>query len=166
MRKFARRAPLDEADCQALLALPFTSHTVEAGRYLVREGDLTHESILLISGFAIRHKLTADGDRQILSIHIPGDFLDLEGALLKVADHSVQALTRSEIATISGEHIVKLVDSHPRVGRAMWVDTLVDGSIYREWVMMPHPERAIEAAHGSSDGRLLFESAVRAFADA
>jgi phosphoribosylformylglycinamidine synthase subunit PurQ / glutaminase len=28
--------------------------------------------------------------------------------------------------------------------------------------MMPHPERAIEPAHGGSDGRVLFESAVRA----
>lgn len=27
--------------------------------------------------------------------------------------------------------------------------------------MMPHPERAIEAAHGGSDGRILFESALR-----
>lgn len=27
--------------------------------------------------------------------------------------------------------------------------------------MMPHPERAIEAAHGGSDGRALFESAAR-----
>jgi phosphoribosylformylglycinamidine synthase subunit PurQ / glutaminase len=27
--------------------------------------------------------------------------------------------------------------------------------------MMPHPERAIEAAQGNADGRLLFESAVR-----
>ncbi|HKX76946.1 MAG TPA: phosphoribosylformylglycinamidine synthase subunit PurQ [Novosphingobium sp.] len=27
--------------------------------------------------------------------------------------------------------------------------------------MMPHPERAIETAHGGSDGRALFESAVR-----
>ena len=32
--------------------------------------------------------------------------------------------------------------------------------------MMPHPERAIEDAQGSSDGRRLFESAVRALADA
>ena len=32
--------------------------------------------------------------------------------------------------------------------------------------MMPHPERAIEPAHGSSDGRALFESAVRALASA
>ena len=26
--------------------------------------------------------------------------------------------------------------------------------------MMPHPERAIEPAHGGSDGRRLFESAI------
>ena len=32
--------------------------------------------------------------------------------------------------------------------------------------MMPHPERAIEAAHGGSDGRALFASAVRALAGA
>lgn len=32
--------------------------------------------------------------------------------------------------------------------------------------MMPHPERAIEPEHGSSDGRALFESALRALASA
>ncbi len=32
--------------------------------------------------------------------------------------------------------------------------------------MMPHPERAVEAAHGGTDGRALFESAVRALAHA
>ena len=32
--------------------------------------------------------------------------------------------------------------------------------------MMPHPERAVEEAHGNTDGRRLFESAVRALADA
>jgi CRP-like cAMP-binding protein len=134
-RKFARRAALDEGDRQALLALPFHKKIVEAGRYLVREGSPTDESALLLSGFAFRHKLTADGDRQIVSVHIPGDFVDLEGSLLTVADHNVQTLTRCEVATVSAQKIIALVDSHPRVGRAMWIDTLVDGSIYREWVM-------------------------------
>lgn len=32
--------------------------------------------------------------------------------------------------------------------------------------MMPHPERAIEAAHGGTDGRRLFESALNALASA
>jgi phosphoribosylformylglycinamidine synthase I len=30
--------------------------------------------------------------------------------------------------------------------------------------MMPHPERAIDAAHGGTDGRLLFENAIEALA--
>jgi len=155
-RKFARRASLDDRDKQALMALPFSRRVVEAGRYLVREGDLTQESMLLLSGFAFRHKMTADGERQIVSIHIPGDFVDLEGALLKVADHSVQALTRTEIATIARQEIIALIDSHPRVGRAMWVDTLVDGSIYREWVMNVGRRQAKERI-----GHLLCEFARR-----
>jgi len=32
--------------------------------------------------------------------------------------------------------------------------------------MMPHPERAVEPEHGSTDGRALFESAVRSLVDA
>lgn len=32
--------------------------------------------------------------------------------------------------------------------------------------MMPHPERAIEATHGGTDGRGLFESAIRGLVDA
>ena len=32
--------------------------------------------------------------------------------------------------------------------------------------MMPHPERAIDAAHGGTDGRRIFESVVRSLAEA
>lgn len=32
--------------------------------------------------------------------------------------------------------------------------------------MMPHPERAIEAAHGGTDGRALFESVIKGLVDA
>jgi len=32
--------------------------------------------------------------------------------------------------------------------------------------MMPHPERAIEAAHGGTDGRALFEAAIKGLAGA
>jgi len=32
--------------------------------------------------------------------------------------------------------------------------------------MMPHPERAIEQAHGGTDGRALFEAAIKSLATA
>ena len=134
-RKFEGRATLDEADRRALYALPFRVKAYEPGQYLVREGSSPQESSLILSGLAYRCKVTADGGRQIVSIHVPGDFIDLEGSFLKIADHNVQALTRGEIATVPIEAIIGLVDARPRVGRAMWIETLVDGSLYREWVM-------------------------------
>lgn len=135
IRKFARRAPLDAGDRAALRDLAFETKMVEAGRYLVREGEATDSCCLIVSGFACRHKITADGDRQIVSFHIAGDFVDIEGSLLKVADHNIQTIARSEVAFIASKAIVELIDSHPRIARAMWIDTLIDASIYREWVL-------------------------------
>jgi CRP-like cAMP-binding protein len=134
VRKFERRELLDDADRNALLSLPYQIKITEAGGYVVREGAPTQKSALILSGLAFRHKLTVDGGRQIVSIHIPGDFVDLEGSLLAIADHNVQTLTRCEIASIPRAAIQKLVKMHPRVGLAMWIDTLVDGSIFREWI--------------------------------
>jgi CRP-like cAMP-binding protein len=135
LAKFALRVPLDEGDRRALLGLPYRLKTFEAAKYVVREGSSASHSALIVSGFAIRHKLTVDGDRQIVSVHVPGDFIDLEGSLLTTADHNVQALTRCELALVPVDAIRKLIHTHPMVAHAMWVDTLVDASIYREWVM-------------------------------
>lgn len=134
LRKLQRRAVLDAADLKALGSLSFRQTAYEAGDYIVREGATCQESALIFEGFAIRQKITQDGRRQIVSFHIPGDFVDLEGSLLRVADHNVQALTHCEISHFPVREIIALVDSHPRVGRALWIDTLIDASIYREWV--------------------------------
>jgi CRP-like cAMP-binding protein len=135
LRKFERRGPLDEGDRQALLDIPHRVQMIEASSYIVREGARPDRCCLILSGFAYRHKLTVEGARQIVSVHIPGDFVDLEGALLNVADHNVQALSRCEIACIPRDALRALILAHPRVAMAMWVDTLIDGSVFREWVI-------------------------------
>ena len=133
--RFERRVDLDDADREALRTLPYRPMTFEPGKYIVREGGPAPTACLILSGLAYRHKLTPDGSRQIVSIHIAGDFVDLEGVLLKTADHNVQALTRCESALIPAPAIIDLIDTHPRIARAMWIDTLVDGSIFREWIV-------------------------------
>ena len=135
LRRFELRAPLDEPDRQALLGLPYDLRTIEAAKYIVREGSTATESCLVVAGYAFRHKGTVEGDRQILSLHIPGDFVDLEGALLNTADHNIQTLTRCELAFIPVTAIRDLIQEHPNIARAMWIDTLVDSSIFREWVL-------------------------------
>lgn len=134
--KLQTRAILDSADCDAILALPITRRTYEAPAYLVREGmsSIRHCSFLL-SGFAFRQKLTAEGGRQIVSIHVAGDFIDLQHLFLNRADHNVQALTKLETIDIERAALQDLVLRRPAIGTALWTDALVDASIYREWVL-------------------------------
>jgi len=135
VHKLESRARLDEGDRKALLGLRFVERTYEPAAYLTREGKAATHSALILEGFAFRQKLGIDGGRQIVSFHVPGDFVDLEGALLRAADHNVQMLTRCRVAAIPVRDIIALIDSHPRVARALWIDTLIDASIYREWIM-------------------------------
>lgn len=100
VRKLERRAPLTDSDREVLCSLNFRQKTYEPNSYLVREGTLAEESTLILEGLAYRQKLTQEGSRQIVSLHMPGDFVDLENSLLKVADHNVQELTRCEVAAV------------------------------------------------------------------
>ena len=133
--RLERRAPLDPASREALLSLPYSLRSFTPSAHLVRDGDVPDYCSLLISGFAYRYKLTGEGARQIISLHIPGEFVDLHNSLLDCADHSVQTLTEVEAALIPRGALRELALSNPAVARALWLDTLADASIVREWVV-------------------------------
>lgn len=133
LRKLSKWTVFDEEDEQALLALPHETKTIGKGNYIVRDGDRPTRSCVLLSGFAYRHKLVGNGGRQILSVHMSGDVVDLQNSLLTIADHDVQALTEAVVAFIPVGAVRELAFSRPTVGMAMWYDTLVDGSVHREW---------------------------------
>lgn len=101
----------------------------------MREGEPARNCALLLRGFAYRQKLTPRGTRQIISFHIPGEFVDLQNCLLEIADHNVQALNPAEVALIPRPALTELIDRCPAVRRAMWLDTLIDSSVFREWVV-------------------------------
>jgi len=134
LRKLEYYGELSADDRKAVLALPFEVRTFERYHYIVREREVAHHSCALLAGFAVRSKIVANGNRQIVSIHMKGETVDLQNSLLKIADHSVQMLTSGKIALIPREAIIRLAFERPAVGRAMWMDTLVDASIFREWI--------------------------------
>jgi CRP-like cAMP-binding protein len=134
LRKLNYSYPLQESDEEALLALPHRARAVEPHHYIVREREKATHSCLMISGFSIRHKIVVNGARQIVAIHMKGDMVDLQNSMLSTADHSVQMLTKGEVALIPRDAIQQLALERPRIGMAMWKDTLVDGSVFREWI--------------------------------
>lgn len=135
LSKLQQWRPLDRADQEAVLALPFRTVEFRPREYIVREGDEPQHSCLMLSGFAFRQKMAGNGGRQIFSIHMKGDLADLQNSLLGTADHNLQALTHVEAALIPVAAIQDIAFARPAVGRAMWYETLVEASIFREWTL-------------------------------
>jgi CRP-like cAMP-binding protein len=135
VRKLQQWRPLSIEDQDALLALPCRVIRLRPQEYIVREGDKPQHSCLMVSGFSFRHKVAGNGGRQIFSIQMKGDLADLQNSLLGTADHNLQALTHVDAALIPVEAIQDIAFTRPAIGRAMWYETLVDASIFREWTL-------------------------------
>ena len=135
MRRWSKHSRLSPDDRAAILALPCTVRTFGKDGYLVREGQQATDCALLLRGFAFRQKVLRDGSRQIISFHVPTQFVDLQNALLGTADDSVQSLNRSEAALIPRGALLDMANAHPAIRVAMWIETLLDASIFREWVV-------------------------------
>jgi len=157
VRKLELWRPLGDAEQAAILALPHTIRELKAHQYVVWDGDKPQNACLLLTGFAFRHKIAGNGSRQILSIHMRGDLLDLQNSLLGKADHNVQMITDGTLALIPVQSVIDIAFQYPAIGMAMWYETLVEGSIFREWILNVGRRDAFTAiAH------LLCEFALRA----
>jgi CRP-like cAMP-binding protein len=148
VRNLELRSPLSAEDRRAVLNLPYNVRTLEPGTYTIREAEAPNSCGVLVSGFAYRHKLSGDGARQIVAIHIPGDALDFQHLFLDVADHNVQMLTRGEVAFVSRADIQNLARERASIGHAILVKILVEASIFREWVLnVGRREARVRVAH-------------------
>lgn len=125
---------IEESDLSLLSALPARSVTYKAGAPIIRQGDKPRESCVVLDGYICREKHIAEGGRQLLSLHLPGEMPDLQSLHLEVMDHGLLALESSTLAFIPHAAVQKLVDEHPRVRNALWRASLVDASIFREWL--------------------------------
>jgi CRP-like cAMP-binding protein len=133
--RLERRSPLGESGRRALLTLPHSVRKLGPGGHIVRDGDRPDACALLLTGFAYRYKITGEGARQIISFHVASEFVDLQQSLLGVADTSVQTLTEAEVAFIPRTALAEVALGDKAVARALWTDTLIEGSIFREWVV-------------------------------
>jgi CRP-like cAMP-binding protein len=130
----ARDTVSDEEE--AVLRDLFTDfREVGAGRTFIRSGVLLDESILLIEGLACRFKDLSDGQRQIMELHVSGDFVDLHSFLLKRLEHNVGALTNVRLAAAPHDRLRRITEGYPHLARMLWFSTLLDSAIHRERIL-------------------------------
>lgn len=92
LKRLRTSAVLDEDDERYLRELPVTLKRLAGNQGIVATGDRPSLCCLVVDGFVLRSKSVAEGKRQILAFHQPGDIPDLQSLYLHVLDHDVSTL--------------------------------------------------------------------------
>lgn len=112
-----------------------TGRDFAVGQDIVAAGSRPAYSTLILDGFAARYKVLENGGRQITSLQVTGDFVDLHAFLLKIMDHGIIALSPCRVAFADHGKLKMLTERAPHLTRLLWLDTLIDGAIHREWIV-------------------------------
>lgn len=105
-----------------------------ARKVLIRKGELVEQSTYLVEGYMLRYIDGIDGDRQIVCVHVPGDFVDLHAFAMKRLDHDVCALGDAKIAYVPHQALSDIMRNEPHLARILWSSTLLDAAMHREWI--------------------------------
>lgn len=133
--KLRARDHVSEREEEVLRAAIAEIESYRAGKTIVRSGETLTHSALLTVGLVARYKDLSDGQRQIMEVHVPGDFLDLHGFLLKKLDHDIGAITGATIAWVPHETLRRISEEEPHLTRLLWLSTLMDSAIQRERIL-------------------------------
>ncbi len=117
---------------------------IPAGRILVRQGETVHVSTLLLEGMMTRHVDGIEGQRHLVGIHVPGDFVDLHAYPLKKLDHDVGALTDVRVAVFEHSTLERIQANHAHLTRLLWFLTLLDAALHRQWIRRLSSLNALE----------------------
>lgn len=135
LRKLRIRDEVSEREEEVLRSSVGQIERFRAGKTIIRAGETLTRSALLTEGLVARYKDLSEGQRQIMEVHVPGDFTDLHGFPLKKLDHDVGAISAVEIAWVPHEALHRITEREPHLTRVLWLSTLMDSAIQRERIL-------------------------------
>lgn len=108
--------------------------TLPPRKIVARAGVPLEQSTLLLEGMMSRYIDDRNGLRQLVAVHVPGDFVDLHAFPLKVLDHDVATMTAATVAIVPHAQLDAIAREQPDLARKLWFATLIDAAIHRAWL--------------------------------
>jgi CRP-like cAMP-binding protein len=134
MRRLDTVTVLERQDREILGALPIEIAAFEDNHDIVREGEHRDRCFVVLKGLIGSYKLTGEGARQIPSFYVPGDMPDMQSIHLSRMDVGFRTLMPCRIGFVSHAAIRLACAQSFTLIEAFWRMTLIDASIFREWL--------------------------------
>lgn len=135
LRTLEARSDLNDEERQAILGLPFTPIQIRPNYDFVRESEEVTHSCFVLDGVVGSFKQDREGNRQIVSIFINGDMVDLHSVAVPQAMSYLQALTHTTILKVPHSALRAVARKYPNLAEAFWRHCVVDAAILMEWVI-------------------------------
>lgn len=107
---------------------------VEPRRTIVEAGEQVSISTYLIEGILSRFIDDHKGLRQLVAVHLPGEFVDLHAYPMRELDHAIGSLTAATVAIVPHAALKDILDPRPELARKLWFSTLIDAAMHRAWL--------------------------------
>lgn len=103
------------------------------GQTLLARGVPPECAHILIDGFMFS-AIEKAGERFVVGVHIPGDFVDLHAFALQRLDHNLVAAGPARVARVEHSDLHTIVANKPVLAEALWAAALLEAAIHRRWI--------------------------------
>jgi CRP-like cAMP-binding protein len=135
LEKLEVRSRFSDAERKVILDLPFRSKHVGINQDFVTQGECVAHSSFVLEGMVGTFGQNRRGERQITSVFMSGEIIDLTSVVVPEAIASVQALMPTTILQIPHAALRKAAAEYPGLAEAFWRECVIEASILNQWVM-------------------------------
>ncbi|MEQ8896810.1 MAG: Crp/Fnr family transcriptional regulator [Roseovarius sp.] len=117
--------PMSEAELDFMKDFKTGELKVDPGTTLMLEGSNSPQLYTVLDGMGLRYKTLEDGERQVVSFVMPGDFIGLQAGVMDEMQHSVESTTSMMLCVFDRRSLWRLFQDHPeRAYDLTWIAAL------------------------------------------
>ena len=125
LRKRPVFLPMSEAELAFMQEFKTGELKVDPGTTLMLEGSNSPQLFTVLDGMGLRYKTLEDGERQVISFVMPGDFIGLQAGVMEEMQHSVESTTSMMLCVFDRRALWRLFQDHPeRAYDLTWIAAL------------------------------------------
>lgn len=135
IRRMCSHSTLNAQECRAIATLPTTRIEIRTHTDFVRFGETVNHACLVSEGLVGRFGQTEDGKRQFVSIHVPGEMIDLPSIMMPQSTTALNAIAVTTILKVPHDSLRELSFRYPAIAAAFWRDCVLDARIVAQWLV-------------------------------
>lgn len=125
LRKRPVFLPMSEAELDFMEDFKTGELRVDPGTTLMLEGSNSPQLFTVLDGMGLRYKTLENGERQVVSFVMPGDFIGLQAGVMDEMQHSVESTTAMMLCVFDRRGLWRLFQDHPeRAYDLTWIAAL------------------------------------------